>query len=70
MRAAILPGAQTERRGGAGPVKRLLDRKDLNGHFVFDNLGRSVPSVRFRLSAWARHGEKSGRRPNYPQWSA
>jgi hypothetical protein len=31
-----LPGAQTERRGGAGPVKGLLGRKDLTGRFIFE----------------------------------
>jgi hypothetical protein len=29
---AIDPGAQTERRGGAGPVRGLLGGKDLTGH--------------------------------------
>jgi hypothetical protein len=29
----IVPGAQTERRGGAGPVRGLLGGKDLTGHF-------------------------------------
>src|SRR5713101_3196352 len=29
------PGAQTERRGGAGPVRGLLGGKDLTGHFSF-----------------------------------
>ena len=32
--AAHLPGAQTERRGGAGPVRSLLDGKDLSDRFV------------------------------------
>jgi hypothetical protein len=27
------PGAQTERRGGAGPVRGLLGGKDLTGRF-------------------------------------
>jgi hypothetical protein len=27
------PGAQTERRGGAGPVRSLLGGKDLTGRF-------------------------------------
>ncbi len=31
-----IPGAQTERRGGAGPVRGLLGGKDLTGH-LFDN---------------------------------
>src|SRR6266540_5461292 len=30
----IDPGAQTERRGGAGPVRGLLGGKDLTGRFV------------------------------------
>jgi hypothetical protein len=29
------PGAQTERRGGAGPVRSLLGGKDLTGRFAF-----------------------------------
>jgi hypothetical protein len=29
------PGAQTERRGGAGPVGGLLGGKDPTGHLVF-----------------------------------
>ena len=32
---AALPGAQTERRGGAGPVRSLLGGKGLTGHFSF-----------------------------------
>jgi hypothetical protein len=35
MKQPSLPGAQTERRGGAGPVRGLLGGKDLTGHFVF-----------------------------------
>jgi hypothetical protein len=31
MVTAIYPGAQTERRGGAGPVRGLLGGKDLTG---------------------------------------
>jgi hypothetical protein len=31
MVAATRPGAQTERRGGAGPVRGLLGGKDLTG---------------------------------------
>jgi hypothetical protein len=30
---AIAAGAQTERRGGAGPVRGLLGGKDLTGRF-------------------------------------
>jgi hypothetical protein len=30
-----MPGAQTERRGGAGPVRGLLGGKDLTGRFCF-----------------------------------
>src|SRR5262249_42228817 len=30
----IVPGAQTERRGGAGPVRGLLGGKDLTGRFT------------------------------------
>src|SRR5437016_13376144 len=33
-RKDIVPGAQTERRGGAGPVRGLLGGKDLTGRFV------------------------------------
>ena len=32
MATATNPGAQTERRGGAGPVRGLLGGKDLTGH--------------------------------------
>ena len=32
--AATFPGAQTERLGGAGPVRSLLGGKDLTGRFV------------------------------------
>ena len=36
MIAATYPGAQTERRGGAGPVGGLLGAKDLTGRpFVY-----------------------------------
>jgi hypothetical protein len=38
MAAATLPSAQTERRGGAGPVRGLLGGKDLTGRFVFSLL--------------------------------
>jgi hypothetical protein len=31
---SALPGAQTERRGGAGPVRGLLGGKDLTGRLV------------------------------------
>jgi len=31
---AIASGAQTERRGGAGPVRGLLGGKDLTGRFL------------------------------------
>src|SRR5436305_7028715 len=31
----IVPGAQTERRGGAGPVRGLLGGKDPTGRFSF-----------------------------------
>src|SRR5438046_1596840 len=34
MGTAIHPGAQTERRGGAGPVRGLLGGKDLTGCFI------------------------------------
>jgi hypothetical protein len=33
MVAATFSGAQTERRGGAGPVRGLLGGKDLTGRF-------------------------------------
>jgi hypothetical protein len=33
MMAATVPGAQTERRGDAGPVRSLLAGKDLTGRF-------------------------------------
>jgi hypothetical protein len=33
MATATHPGAQTERRGGAGPVRGLLGGKDLTGRF-------------------------------------
>jgi hypothetical protein len=35
MVTATSPGAQTERRGGAGPVRGLLGGKDLTGRLVF-----------------------------------
>jgi hypothetical protein len=35
---AIALGAQTERRGGAGPVRVLLGGKDLTGRFYLDCL--------------------------------
>jgi hypothetical protein len=35
MVTAISPGAQTERRGGAGPVRGLLGGKDLTDRFAF-----------------------------------
>ena len=38
MMAATHPGAQTERRGGAGPVRGLLGGKDLTGRFYLDCL--------------------------------
>ena len=31
----IVPGAQTERRGGAGPVRSLLGGKDLTGRLAY-----------------------------------
>ena len=34
MVTATYPGAQTERRGGAGPVRGLLGGKDLTGRFL------------------------------------
>src|SRR5438270_8363640 len=34
---AIAAGAQTERRGGAGPVRGLLGGKDLTGRFCSEN---------------------------------
>jgi hypothetical protein len=34
MGPATFSGAQTERRGGAGPVRGLLGGKDLTGRFV------------------------------------
>jgi hypothetical protein len=36
----IHPGAQTERRGDAGPVRGLLGGKDLTGRFSFPGQGR------------------------------
>jgi len=35
MATATYPGAQTERRGGAGPVRGLLGSKDPIGRFSF-----------------------------------
>jgi hypothetical protein len=35
MATATHPGAQTERRGGAGPVRGLLGGKDLTGRLGF-----------------------------------
>jgi hypothetical protein len=35
MATATSPGAQTERRGGAGPVRGLLGGKDLTGRLGF-----------------------------------
>jgi hypothetical protein len=45
MATATYPGAQTERRGGAGPVRGLLGGKGLTGRFCFS----SQESVWFRL---------------------
>src|SRR5437899_11507401 len=42
----IVPGAQTERRGGAGPVRGLLGGKDLTGRFFRSSQVRSQPSPR------------------------
>jgi hypothetical protein len=39
-----LSGAQTERRGGAGPVRSLLGSKDLTGRFVQKLCRRSFAS--------------------------
>jgi hypothetical protein len=36
MATATNPGAQTERRGGAGPVRGLLGGKDLTGRLAFE----------------------------------
>ena len=47
MTMATHPGAQTERRGGAGPVRGLLGGKDLTGRFC-----SSV--VRTNEIAWLR----------------
>ena len=38
----IAPGAQTERRGGAGPVRGLLGGKDLTGRFRFSGQDQVV----------------------------
>jgi hypothetical protein len=42
----IVPGAQTKRQGGAGPVRSLLGRKGLTGHILLIeevlNLKRSI----------------------------
>jgi hypothetical protein len=37
-----LPGAQTERRGGAGPVEGLLGGKDPTGHLSSYSLFRAL----------------------------
>jgi hypothetical protein len=38
MATATYPGAQTERRGGAGPVGGLLGGKGPTGRFIFSLL--------------------------------
>src|SRR5207249_4601441 len=43
---AIVLGAQTERRGGAGPVRGLLGGKDPTGRFFRSSQVRSQPSPR------------------------
>jgi hypothetical protein len=55
----IAAGAQTERRGGAGPVGGLLGGKDLTGRFLGDSLlhvGRffkpSFPQRRFEKPSY------------------
>src|SRR5262249_44979618 len=44
MRAAIIPGAQTERRGDAGPVRGLLGGKDRTGRFFRHPFAGGRPS--------------------------
>src|SRR6516165_6109230 len=48
---AIAAGAQTERRGGAGPVRALLDRKDLTGRFYFHHRGARSPEQKINSMA-------------------
>jgi hypothetical protein len=51
MVAATIPGAQTERRGGAGPVRGLLGGKDLTGRLVLVISQWSVVRSKERLPA-------------------
>jgi hypothetical protein len=49
-----VPGVQTERRGGAGPVRGLLGCKDLTGRFLlfsfaFTHSGWLTPDAPVRL---------------------
>ena len=47
----IVPGAQTERRGGAGPVRGLLGGKDPTGRFAFTQDGlKNRPTNQFHQS--------------------
>jgi len=45
MAAATDPGAQTERRGGAGPVRGLLGGKDLTGRFSRRVISRNRSAI-------------------------
>jgi hypothetical protein len=46
MMTATYPGAQTERRGGAGPVGGLLGGKDPTGRFALHLFVRDLPEAR------------------------
>src|SRR5262249_48787256 len=58
------PGAQTERRGGAGPVGGLLGGKDPTGHFFCSHHApRDEPGARHAPRdepRGARHAERDG----------
>src|SRR4029077_20679474 len=53
-----LPGAQTERRGGAGPVGGLLGGKDPTGRLISIN------------SLGGRGRQSPARQPNHPQYAS
>jgi hypothetical protein len=55
MKKDIVPGAQTERRGGAGPVGGLLGGKDPTGRFVCRHAERDTYGFSFVCFNSLRH---------------
>ena len=56
---AVVPGAQTERRGGAGPMRGLLGGKDLTGRFFEarkSGVGRHRGRSQFGTFSWSGQG--------------